>query len=246
MKSFRVFWLLCLCLVLISTGKELMQVQKEGNMNQESIKNLQTIVYPKHEKDQLVLQEDVEGKLKQLHEENSDLIGWIMIPETRIDYPVMQSPTDPDFYLNHNFQKEHSKYGLPYIEERCKLPTGSTNIIIYGHHMKDGSMFADLEKYESETFYRENPTIQFETLWDTAEYEIAGILKMPANDLAIDLAQSIQFERKRDFDAFAEKAKWNSLYHVDGELQWGDSLLTLITCEYTQDDGRIVIIAKKL
>lgn len=238
MKSFRVFWLLCLCLML-------MQVQKEGSMNQESIKKLPTIVYPNHEKDQLVLQADVEGKLEQLHEENSDLIGWIMIPGTRIDYPVMQSPADPNFYLNHDFQKESSKYGLPYIEERCKLPAGSTNIIIYGHHMKDGSMFADLEKYESETFYRDNPTIRFETLWDAAEYEIAGILKMPADDLAIDLAQSIQFERKKDFDSFAEKIKWDSLYQTEAELQWGDSLLTLITCEYSQTDGRIVIVARK-
>ena len=87
-----------------------------------------------------------------VYEQNPDFVGWISIDGTNINYPVMQTPSDPDFYLKHAFDKSYSDYGVPYVQENCDLEQ-SDNVVIYGHHMKNGSMFSDLCKYESEDFY---------------------------------------------------------------------------------------------
>lgn len=96
-------------------------------------------------------------KYAAVYEQNPDFAGWITIPGTNIDYPVMQSIDNPNFYLKHAFDGSYSSYGVPYAQENCDLKL-SDNIILYGHHMNDGSMFADLCKYESEDFYREHST----------------------------------------------------------------------------------------
>lgn len=96
-------------------------------------------------------------KYAAVYEQNPDFAGWITIPGTNIDYPVMQSIDNPNFYLKHAFDGSYSNYGVPYAQENCDLKL-SDNIILYGYHMNDGSMFADLCKYESEDFYREHST----------------------------------------------------------------------------------------
>ena len=85
-------------------------------------------------------------ELAELYLQNSDLAGWICIEDTNINYPVMHTPENPDFYLKHGFDKEYSDYGCPYVQDNCDVQKPSDNVVIYGHHMKNGSMFADLEK----------------------------------------------------------------------------------------------------
>ena len=103
-------------------------------------------------------------KYAAVYEQNSDFIGWISIEDTKINYPVMQTPGNKDFYLKHAFDKSYSEYGVPYMQENCKLGL-SDNCVIYGHHMQDGSMFADLCKFESEDFYKEHKIIHFDQRW---------------------------------------------------------------------------------
>ena len=98
-----------------------------------------------------------------VQEQNSDFVGWLSIPGTNIDYPVMQTVDKPNFYLKRGFDKQYSDYGVPYVQENCDLAL-SDNCVIYGHHMNNGTMFADLCKYESEDFYQEHKTIRFDTL----------------------------------------------------------------------------------
>ena len=93
-----------------------------------------------------------------IHEQNSDFVGWISIDGTNINYPVMQTIDKPNFYLKRGFEKQYSNYGVPYVQENCALGI-SDNVVIYGHHMNNGSMFADLCKYEREDFYQEHPTV---------------------------------------------------------------------------------------
>ena len=93
-------------------------------------------------------------ELAELYQQNRDLAGWIRIEDTNINYPVMHTPDNPDFYLKHSFDKEYSDYGCPYVQENCDVQLPSDNVIIYGHHMKNGSMFADLEKFKSQDFCR--------------------------------------------------------------------------------------------
>ncbi|MCM1234349.1 MAG: class B sortase, partial [Ruminococcus flavefaciens] len=105
-----------------------------------------------------------------LYEENKDLAGWISIEGMKIDYPVMQTEDDT-YYLHHDFYGEDSKYGCLYVKEQADLDAG-TNFIIYGHNMKDGSMFGDLELYLKENFYKEHPVISFDTLYEERTYDI--------------------------------------------------------------------------
>lgn len=110
-------------------------------------------------------------KYDALFAQNNDFIGWIRIDGTNVNYPVMQTPNKPDFYLKRSFDKSYSDYGVPYIDEACM--TGiSNNLVIYGHHMNDGSMFADLCKYTDADFYKEHPTIAFDTLSGLGKYEV--------------------------------------------------------------------------
>lgn len=118
-------------------------------------------------------------KYAAVYEQNSDFVGWISIDGTNINYPVMQTQSDPDFYLKHAFDQSYSDYGVPYVQENCDLEQ-SDNVVIYGHHMKNGSMFSDLCKYESEDFYREHKTVRFDTQEDFGEYEIVAAFKTVA------------------------------------------------------------------
>lgn len=118
-------------------------------------------------------------KYAEVFAQNDDLIGWISIPGTRIDYPVMQTKDDPDFYLKHAFDKSYSNYGVPYATENCDADI-SDNMVLYGHHMNNGSMFSDLCKYADEDFYREHKTIYFDTLGGYGEYEVIAAFKTVA------------------------------------------------------------------
>lgn len=100
-------------------------------------------------------------KYRAVQEQNSDFVGWLSVPGTNIDYPVMQTVDNPNFYLKRGFDKQHSDYGVPYVQENCDLAL-SDNCVIYGHHMNNGTMFADLCKYESEDFYQEHKTVRFD------------------------------------------------------------------------------------
>ena len=95
-------------------------------------------------------------ELAELFGQNGDLVGWISIADTNINYPVMQSVNEPNFYLKHGFDKEYSEYGCPYVQEDCDVQKPSDNLVIYGHHMKNGSMFAHLDKFKSESFWSEH------------------------------------------------------------------------------------------
>jgi sortase B len=103
--------------------------------------------------------EDILAKYKELYLQNEDMVGWIAIDGISINYPVMQSRNSPNFYLKHNFEKQYSDLGAPYIQEGCDL-AASDNLIIYGHRIKGGRMFGALEDYKSNGFYEKHKTIQ--------------------------------------------------------------------------------------
>ena len=157
-----------------------------------------------------------------VYEQNSDFVGWISIERTNIDYPVMQTIDNPNYYLKHSFEKQYSDYGVPYVQENCDLGL-SDNCVIYGHHMNNGSMFADLCKYTDEDFYREHKTIRFDTLSGFGEYEIMAVFK-----------------------TYIAKCKELALYDTGVSAEYGDKLITLSTCEYSCQNGRMVVVAKQV
>ena len=182
-----------------------------------------------------------------LYLQNSDIVGWIRIDGTTINYPVMQTPDDPDYYLKHNFNKEYSSYGIPYAAGNCDVFEPSDNIIIYGHHIKNGKMFGALEDYKRRSFYNEHSAIQFDTLTEHGEYAIFAVFKTVAySDSGFAFYNFIDAADEDEFNAYISKCKELSLYDTEITAEYGDKLLSLSTCEYSSQNGRLVVVAKKI
>ncbi|HHZ05846.1 MAG TPA: sortase [Clostridiales bacterium] len=181
----------------------------------------------------------------ELYFQNTDMVGWITVSDTNINYPVMQSVDNPNFYLKHGFDKSYSDYGCPYIQENCDVKLPSDNLIIYGHHMNNGSMFADLMKYESKDFFDSHKTVEFNTLTDKQSYEIVAVFKTVAySQEGFRYYDFVNADTAEEFDSYIAKCKALELYDIGIEAEYGDKLITLSTCEYSRNNGRMVVVAK--
>lgn len=185
-------------------------------------------------------------KYAAVYEQNSDFVGWISVEGTNIDYPVMQTIDNPNYYLKRSFEKQYSDYGVPYVQENCDLGL-SDNCVIYGHHMNNGTMFADLWKYADENFYREHKTIRFDTLSGFGEYEIVAVFKTVVySEQGFKYYHFVDAESAADFDDYIAKCKALAIYDTGVTAEYGDRLITLSTCEYSRQNGRMVVVAKKI
>lgn len=178
-----------------------------------------------------------------LYGENSDLVGWLTVGGTPIDYPVTQSQ-EPDYYLYRNFRKEDSAHGCLYVRESCDPFTPSDNVTVYGHRMRDGSMFAGLAKYRSESFCRDHPAFRFDTIYERHTYTIFAVFTTTATkDVGFAYHLFENAANEAEFDEFVSTCKSLSLYDTGITPKHGDRLLCLSTCEYTRPNGRLVIAA---
>lgn len=185
----------------------------------------------------------------EIYEQNHDMVGWISIADTRINYPVMQSPEDPNFYLKHSFDKRSSNHGCPYVNAHCDVDKPSDNLVIYGHRMKDGSMFADLEKFTSKSFWETHKTITFNTLTQRQTYEVVAVFKVATGTGAASEFKYYAFtdaNTPEEFNTYISSVKSKALYDTGITAAYGDKLLTLSTCEYSNYNGRLVIVAKRI
>lgn len=202
----------------------------------------------KVEGDNEVNRESRIDKLKKLKEENSDIIGWLEIEDTNINYPVLQC-SDNDFYLNHNYKKEYSSAGSLFLDKDFDMENGSSNYLIYGHRNESGIMFEDLLKYADEEFYKSHTKIRFTTLEEDYEYEVLAVFysrvyyKREKN--VFRYYYFVNAESKEEYDDFVLNAKKASIYDTGVSAEYGDQLLTLSTCEYSQEDGRFAVVFKK-
>lgn len=188
----------------------------------------------------------INEKYLAVYEQNNDFVGWLSIEGTDIDYPIMQTPDDPDYYLRRGFDGSYNRYGVPYMQENCVIGT-SDNLIIYGHNMNNGTMFADLCEYEDESFYESHRFIQFDTLYEEGKYEILAVFKTVASsDAGFKYHYFVNADDKDDFDTYIATCKELSLYDTGVAAEYGDRLLTLSTCEYSKSDGRMVLVAKQI
>lgn len=189
---------------------------------------------------------EIDEGLKKLHEENPDCIGWIHIEGTAIDYPVMYHPEEKEYYLHRNFYKEYDYSGTPYLAEICD-PEGSDNLIIYGHHMNRGTMFADLERFKSEEFYHEYSMIELKTLHGNEEYQVIAAFAVPVYT-GTDFAY-YDFSKARnalEYAKYVEECRKRSYYDTGIAAFYGEKLITLSTCEYSHKNGRMVVVGKKI
>lgn len=219
-----------------------MQEDKKQEEIFEELENIVTTNETNEEKEQ---QED-NVNLNKLYKINNDIVGWLKIENTNINYPVMQTKDRPDYYLRKNFYKEYSVFGTPYIDENCDIENGN-NLIIYGHHINGNKMFGELENYKNEEYYNKHKFIKFYTLNEKAEYEIISVFKTTVyNDKGFKYYQYYNLEDEREFETFINKCKELSLYDTQKIAKYGDKLLTLSTCDYSQNNGRLVVVARKI
>ena len=186
-----------------------------------------------------------------LFEENPDLVGWLTIEGTKINYPVMQTPDRPDHYLYRNFKQEQSAHGCLYVRESCDVFAPSDNLTVYGHHMRDGTMLAGLDYYKKQSFYEQLPYITFDTLWGTYYYRVFGIFTVNLKvkkDAEFDYRQP-EYESEEAFLEFIKEVKERSYYDNGVQVKGDDRIITLSTCTYPTgrpgiDNARLVMMAR--
>ena len=191
---------------------------------------------------------DILPEYETLYQKNKKLIGWLKIDDTNIDYPVMQTDNN-EYYLDHNYNQEYDKNGSIFLDYNCSVYPRSTNMIVYGHHMKSGNMFGNLQKYAKESYYKKHSMITFDTIYEKAQYEVMYVFRSQVyndNDIVFKYYQFIEANSETEFDSYMQEMSKLSLYDTGVTAQYGDSLLTLSTCDSSQTDGRFVVVAKRV
>lgn len=180
---------------------------------------------------------------------NEDMVGWLTIPGTRIDYPVMWTPEDEKYYLYRNFYKEDDRYGCLILDTDSCLDPLTTNLIIHGHNTKTGTMFAGLSKYTSKEYFNEHKNIVFYTREHQKNYEIIAVFRSQVykkTDNVFKFYQFFQADTEEEFNDFYNNIKALSLYDTGVTAEFGDNFITLSTCAYHVTNGRFVVVAKEV
>lgn len=236
---YTIITILLIGLVLISSYL-IFKEKKQNEKQENTFEDLIEIVEENIEK-----QEERKIDINKLYEENKDIVGWLKIDNTTINYPIMQNINDPNYYLRRDFYKNYSSYGTPYMAKQCNL--NSDNIVIYGHHMKNNKMFGELEKYKSKDFYNNHKIITFTTLEKEYSYEIFAVFKTTVyTKNTFRYYENINFENKKMYNDFINICKDKSLYQTGIEIKDKEKLITLSTCEYSNKNSRLVIVARKI
>ncbi len=273
-KKIIIYALYTICAIaMLYAGTKLLKKKYIENKQENGIKKLQLEikhnVRTENEEKETEKAEDVdEAKEKvilaeytTLYEQNNDLYGWIKIRgvDTQIEegYPVMFTPGEVEnhnFYENKNYEKEECKSGSIWIDGRTAEDT--ENIIIYGHNMKNRSMFGCLKYYRDDIeYYKNHKYIEFDTLYEKQIFEIISVSKAvvyyeedginpPKGEYLF--YDHIELNTKKEFDDYVKFAKENAYYNIEATAEYGDQLITLCTCDYFTENARLLIIAKKI
>ncbi|MCI8956142.1 MAG: class B sortase [Eubacterium sp.] len=238
-KKILIFISLLLICILTFSIFQLLRIYTEKEKSISQFKGLKNII-----ENTSVQTENENPQYLKLKEKNSDFIGWLTIDGTNIDYPVMQNTNDSEFYLKHNFDKEKDRHGIPFAASSSSIPNGD-NIIIFGHSMKDGTMFSELQKFISPKFCEENHSIMFNTFTTSNVYDVIMVFKISESD-----TEKFPYYTYTSFDNitannYLSMASQYSIWNNNKTINNDTKLLTLSTCEYTLNNGRLVIIAKK-
>ena len=182
-----------------------------------------------------------------LYELNDDMVGWLEIPNTKLKYPVMQTPDELNYYLYRDFDKEDSDWGAIYAWETADINKPSDNITMFGHNMRDGSMFATLNSYENEYYWEDNSLILFNTLYEYHTYKIFAVFKTTATlGKGFAYHKFVDAANEEEFDEFVSTCKELALYDTGITPVYGDKLICLSTCAYHTENGRLVVAAVRI
>lgn len=187
-------------------------------------------------------------KYETLYNKNRKLIGWLKIEGCDIDYPVMQTSNN-EYYLDHNYNQEYDKNGSLFLDKDCDAAFPNDNMIIYGHHMKSGKMFGNLNYYSKESFWEDNKEFTFDTIYETGTYAVMYVFRSKIyseEEIVFKYYQFIDATSENEFNSNMEEMANMSLYDTGVTASYGDRLITLSTCDSSEEDGRFVVVAKKI
>ena len=244
-KTRRLIYIVLIALIIIATIYIIFELKSKNDTIQESsaLNNVQI--------DEAKVDEETTERMLQVQElqkENPDVVGWIEIEGTNINYPVLQG-TDNNYYMTHNYKKEEAKDGSIFLDKDYDWTIPSSNLLMYGHNMGDGAMFQDLLKYEEEDFYNQHPIIRFTTANEDAEYEIISAFKSrvyyKSEKNVFRYYYFINADNEEEYNEFVDNAKEASFYDTGKTAEYGDQLMTLSTCSYYTEDGRFAVVARK-
>lgn len=180
---------------------------------------------------------------------NADMVAWLQIPDTAIDYPVMWTPRDEEYYLRRGFDGSRNRNGCLILDtDSCVSPL-TTNLIIHGHNMKSGTMFGTLSDYESEDFYLGHKNLSLYTREVQHNYEIIAVFYSQVykkSDTVFKFYKFFQANTEAEFDDYYQNIKALSLYDTGVTAEFGDHFITLSTCSYHVENGRFVVVAKEI
>lgn len=179
---------------------------------------------------------------------NEDMAAWLVVPDTRIDYPVMWTPRDENYYLRRDFEGRDDQNGCLILDTDSSVDPMTTNLIIHGHNMKSGAMFGDLDKYKDETYFQEHREMLLHTEEGLHTYEVLAVFRSQVykkTDQVFKFYQFFQADTQEEFDDFYNNIKELSLYDTGVTAEFGDRFLTLSTCSYHVDRGRFVVVARE-
>lgn len=242
-KIIRIIFVIIFIISIIALALHLHKMNKEKQDNQNILNNV-TIDTAEvtEEKTERMLQ------LEEIQKENQEIIGWLEIQGTNINYPVCQA-TDNEYYLKHNYKKEKASTGALFLDKDSDINKPSTNYLIYGHRNKQGLMFEELMNYNQEEYYKEHKEIQFTTTKEDKTYEIIAVffsrVYYKDEQNVFRYYYFINAETEEQYNEYINNCKKASIYDTGITAEYGEQLLTLSTCEYSQEDGRFVVVAKK-
>ena len=186
--------------------------------------------------------------LSSLAQRNKDLAGWIRIEDTIVNYPVMYTPEELEKYLHRNFEGQYSLAGLPFLDTAYPPDSQKVNQIIYAHNMKSGQMFAILNEYLKDDFWAKYRSLSFYTLSTHRDYEVLALIPLvlgPMDDPKMMIFHPLTTDNEQ---SVAEINSYLMSYarRLDGKVQLGDDLLTLVTCRHARDSDRLILVARKI
>lgn len=192
--------------------------------------------------------QDMLPEFSQLYLLNNEIVGWITIPDSNINYPVVQSDKDnTDYYLYRDYYGKRDSHGCLYMREQCDALAPSDNLVIYGHRMKDHTMFGHLAKYERQSHWQDHRYVHFSTLTERHTYEIVFVFATSSTVGAeFPYHTYVDMKTPAQWEEFFSLCRKYSLYDTGVEPQIGGKLITLSTCEYTQENGRLVVVAQQI
>ena len=247
-KKYKIIGLSIILVILITCLSYFVFINfRDKKLNQELQENIPNIEIDTSE--EIDVNKEVFKTIIDLQKENTDVKGWIKINDTNINYPLLQG-LDNDYYLNRNYQKEYSSYGSIFIDKDSNLDDINSNVIIYGHSMNDKEMFQNLLNYANKEYYDSHKIIEIYTNNEARKYEIVTVFKSRVfyqdeqNVFRYYYCHDLSSEEK--YNDYVNNSKNLELYETGVDAHFGEQLITLITCEYSEDNGRMVVVAKRI